>query len=262
MIKKINLTSKEYYNLDLVYTSRTAELRRKDDYLLKRYVYSNPLVKNKFEYLLNFPYIKNSGELLAELFINDFYEGIVIKEFKDAVPFSKGKVFSLHDKIKACLDIDKQLSILHDYRMCFNDIHSDNLLIDKNGGHLIDFDEIDYFGGSSYLPKFRLGNSDGNTFSGSVSVDLYKALICYLELFYNLNIEEKLKICSVLDISMIPILFAETTFSDLINDATVAMFSPNLESFPNLEELLPFVSDEEKYNFDLEKIKENVKTLR
>ena len=130
--------------------------------------------------------------------------------------------------------------------MCFNDIHSDNLLIDKSGGHLIDFDEIDYFGGSSYSPK----------------VDLYKSLLCYLGLFYNLDIERELKFSSVLDISKVPLLFDKTTFVNLINNATSAMFSFDFYNIPNIEEFLPFVLDEDKYNYDLEKIKENVKVLR
>ena len=258
----MNLTKEEYYNLDLACVSRTAELRRKDEFLLKKYVYSDPLVKSKFDYLLFFPHIEGSGELLDKLFINNLYQGIVTKEFKDAVPFSNGKCFSIREKSKACLDIDKQLTTLHSYNMCFNDIHSDNLLIDKSGGHLIDFDEIDYFGGSSYSPKYRLGNSDGNTFSGSVKVDLYKSLLWYLGLFYNLDIERELKFSSVLDISKVPLLFDKTTFVNLINNATSAMFSFDFYNIPNIEEFLPFVLDEDKYNYDLEKIKENVKVLR
>ena len=258
----MNLTKEEYDSLELVYVSRTAEFRRKGDNLLKKYVHFYPLIKSKFDYLLCFPYIEGSGELIDEFFIDNHYQGIVVKEFKDAVPFSKGNEFSIREKSKACLDIDKQLTTLHSYNMCFNDVHIDNLLIDKSGGHLIDFDEIDYFGGSSYSPKYRLGNSDGKTFSGSVKVDLYKSLLCYLGLFYNLDIERVLKYSSVLDISRVPLLFGETTFVNLINNATSAMFSFDLENITNIEEFLPFVLDEDKYNSDLEKINENVKVLR
>ena len=251
----------DYNKLEIVLVSRTAELRRKDDFLLKKYVYAVASLKKKFDYLLSFPYIEGSGEPLELLFINDLYEGVITKEFKDAVPFSKGTDFSIEEKCNASIDIDKQLSILHSYNMCFNDIHSDNLLIDKNGGHLIDFDEIDYVGGTSYTPKYKLGNSDGNVFSSSEKVDLYKALLCYLSLFYNLDIESKVKFSSILDISRVPLLFDKTTIINLINDATVAMFSFDFK-FPNIEEFLPFVLDEDKYNFDLKKIKENVKVLR
>ena len=65
----MNLTKEEYYNLDLACVSRTAELRRKDEFLLKKYVYSDPLVKSKFDYLLFFPHIEGSGELLDKLLI-------------------------------------------------------------------------------------------------------------------------------------------------------------------------------------------------
>lgn len=258
----MNLTKEEYYNLDLVCISRTAELRRKGDLLLKKYVYANPMVKSRFDYLLNFPHIKDSGELLEELFINDDYIGIVVNNFQEAFPFSKGNNFSIMEKSKACIDINRQLLTLHKYHMCFNDIHSDNFLIDKYGGHLIDFDEIDYFGGSSYAPKYRLGNCNGNVFNGSVKVDLYKALLCYLELFYNLDIVKELQFANVLDISKVPILFSHTSVQTLVNDATLAMFCFDFENIPGIEELLPFVFDEERYNSDLEAIKKNIKVIR
>ena len=81
-------------------------------------------------------------------------------------------------------------------------------------------------------------------------------------LFYNLDIERELKFSSVLDISKVPLLFDKTTFVNLINNATSAMFSFDFYNIPNIEEFLPFVLDEDKYNYDLEKIKENVKVLR
>lgn len=258
----MNFTKEEYNNLDLVCISRTAELRRKDDLLLKKYVYADPLVKSRFDYLLRFPHIEGSGELLEELFINNDYKGIVVDNFQDALPFSKGEAFSIEEKSKACIDINRQLLTLHNYHMCFNDIHSDNFLIDKYGGHLIDFDEIDYFEGASYSPKYRLGNCDGSVFSGSVKVDLYKALLCYLELFYNLDIVKELKFANVLDISRVPNLFSDTSIETLINDATSAMFCFDLENIPGIEELLPFIFDEERYNSDLEKIKKNIKVIR
>lgn len=258
----MNLSSDEYYTLKLVHISRTAEFRKKDNLLLKKYSYPNSLFRGKFTYLLKMPHIEGSGEPLEELFINKDYKGIVVDNFQDALPFSKGKAFSIEEKIKACIDINRQLLTLHNYHMCFNDIHSDNFLIDKYGGHLIDFDEIDYFEGASYSPKYRLGNCDGSVFSGSVKVDLYKALLCYLELFYNLDIVKELKFANVLDISRVPNLFSDTSIETLINAATSAMFCFDLENIPGIEEFLPFIFDEERYNSDLEKIKKNIKVIR
>ena len=255
----MNLTKKEYSSLELVYVSRTAEFRRKDDFLLKKYIYSNPLVKSKFDYLLFFPHIDGSGELLDELFIGEFFQGIVTKEFKDAVPFSKGKEFSITEKIKACLDINRQLSMLHSYNMCFNDMHIDNLLIDKSGGHLIDFDEIDYFGGSSYSSKYRLVNSNGSIFSGSFKVDLYKSMICYLSLFYNIDLEKLLKYNGILNVSIVPYLFENTSIGELVSNATKNMFTNDKELVPNIKDFLPFILDEERFNYDLDKIKKKVK---
>jgi len=258
----VKITKEEYESLEKLFDSRTAEFRRKGNFLLKEYFYLDYLLKGKFDYLLRFPHIEGSGELIDEFFINNNYKGIVVNEFKDAVPFSIASDFSIEEKVKACIDIFRQLSILHSYGMCFNDIHSDNFLIDKDGGHLIDFDEIDYFGGSSHSYKYRLAGSDGNTFFSSVEVDLYKSLICYFDLFYDINFEEKLAVGSIIDISKVSLLFEGTSISQLVDYTTRIMFSDDTEYFPDIKDFIPFILDVERYNYDLKKIKEKLKVLR
>lgn len=258
----MNLSEAEYFSLEKLFDSRTAEFRSKGKNLLKEYYYFDHSVKRKFDYLLQMPSIEGSGEPLDGFFINGDYKGIVVNYFNDAVTFSEAKHFCINEKIKACIDISRQLSRLHDYGLCFNDVHCGNFLIDKEGGHLIDFDEIDYFDFYDHCYKYSLTNCDGNEFLSSVQVDMYKALICYLSLFYNINFEEKLKVSSVIDITRISFLFENTSISYLIDCANSNMFDVVGVQFPDIEEFIPFLLDKERFNYDLEIIKEKVKLLR
>ena len=121
------------------------------------------------------------------------------------------------------------------------------------------FDEIDYFGGSSYSSKYRLVNSNGNIFSDSFKVDLYKSMICYLSLFYNIDLEKLLKYNGILNVSVVSYLFENTSIGELVSSATKNMFTNDKELVPNIKDFLPFILDEERFNYDLDKIKKKVK---
>ena len=258
----MNISEEAYYNLEKVFISRTAEFRSKDNLLFKYYYYLTKDTKDKLDYLLNKPYILGSGLPIDEFFIDGSFKGIVIKYFEDAVPFSSATNFSITEKFKACIDISRQLNILHSYGMCFNDIQSDNLLIDKDGGHLIDFDNSSFFGSLKSSCRYKLKDASGNTFLSSVEVDLYKALICYLSLFYHIDFFKELYACSDKNIFKFLLLFEGTSIFPLLNCATDSVRTNGDMPFPDIKKFMPFIVDEESFNYDLNKVKEKLKLLR
>lgn len=255
----MNISEEKYSSLEKLFDSRTAEFRRKGNLLFKNYYFLTKEIKDNLEYLINKPYILGSGIPIDEFFINDSFKGVVINYFKDAVSFSKASNFSIEEKIKACNDISRQLNELHDYGMCFNDIQCDNLLIDKDGGHLIDFDSSTFVGSTEYSCRYRLIDTDGNDVLSSVNGDLYKALICYLSIFYNMDLEKMLKYNGILSVSAVSNLFENTSIEELVSNITKDIFSDNNELLPNMEVFLPFILDEERFNYDSEKIKKKIK---
>ena len=138
--------------------------------------------------------------------------------------------------------------------MCFNDIQCDNLLIDKDGGYLIDFDSSTFVGSTEYSCRYRLIDTDGNDVLSSVNGDLYKALICYLSIFYNIDLEKTLKYNGFLSVSVVSNFFENTSIAELVNDITIDIFSNNKELLPNMKVFLSFLLDEERFNYDSEKI--------
>ncbi len=254
----MNLSEEEYSGLEKLFDSRTAEFRKKGNLLFKNYYFLKMVTKDNLEYLINNIYILGSGIPIDEFFVNDRFKGIVTKYFKDAVSFSKASSFSIEEKVKACNDISRQLNELHSYGMCFNDIQCDNLLIDKDGGHLIDFDSSSFIGSTEYSCRYRLRDD----LLSSVKTDLYKALICYLSIFYNMDLEKMLKYNGVLSVSEVSYLFENTSIEDVVSDITKYIFSDNKEMLPSMEVFLPFLSDEDRVNYDINILKDKVKILR
>ena len=256
----MNISEEKYSSLEKLFDSRTAEFRRKGNLLFKNYYFLTKEIKDNLEYLINKPYILGSGIPIDEFFIDDSFKGVVINYFKYAVSFSKASNFSIEEKVKACNDISRQLNGLHSYGMCFNDIQCDNLLIDKVGGHLIDFDSSTFVGTTEYSCRYRLRDTDGNDVLSSVKGDLYKALICYLSIFYNISLEKILKYNGILRVFWVSDLFENTSIAELVNDTTIDIFSNNKELLPNMEVFLPFLLDEERFNYDSEKVIKKAKS--
>ena len=137
----MKITSEKWAKLDKF--QRFARLKVKDEFLLKYY---NLCDREKIilDNLLSVPYISNSGQPLDKLYVDDVFSGIVMHLFKNSVSFRDASSFPLDLKIRACLDIDKQLKTLHKYAVCFNDVHIDNFLIDGESGHLVDFESVSF----------------------------------------------------------------------------------------------------------------------
>ncbi len=255
----MKITKEEYESLELIYNTFCSQLRIKDNFLLKKNRYTSSETRLIFDYLAEKPYIENSGEPIDDLIIDDEYKGIVMYYFKDAIPFAKASHFLLDKKIKAITDTDNQLNALHRYDLCFNDVHTSNLLIDSNGGHLIDFDSVTFGDEELSYTRFYLNYKD-KKFDVSFNADNYKALISYFSLIYGIELEEALVDGGLLDLSLLEELLKGTSIFPLICDANKNMLLDC--PIPNIADFLPFISDEERVNHDINLLKDKVKTLR
>lgn len=255
----MNFSEEEYSSLERLFNSRTAEFRRDGDLLFKNYYFLKSESKEVLEYLINKPHILNSGYPIDEFFINDKFKGIVINYFEDAVPFLLATDFSIEEKVKASNDIFEQLKVLHSYEMCFNDVQSANLLIDKKGGHLVDFDSSSFIGSTRCSCYYNFIDFDGKILCSSVRGDLYKMLICCLSFLYNIDLEKIFNCSSNLDVFFY--LFLNTSVDEIIRNDFINMIDDG-EFGLNIDGILPFLLDSERYNYDLEQVKENVKSLR
>ncbi len=251
----MKITRKEYESLELIYDKYYSQLRIKGDSLLKKNRYTNKETRLIFHYLFGKPYIKNSGEPLDDLFIDDEYKGVVVHYFKDAIPFAEAFDFPLDEKIKAIIDVDNQLSTLHQYDLCFNDVHTSNLLIDSNGGHLIDFDSISSVDKMFSLTKFYL-NYEDKEFDVSFNVDNYKALISYFSLIYGIPLENAFVNEGNIELAILKEFFRNTSVYHLLKVANRNMLLDC--PIPSVGDFLPFISDLERVNYDTNIIKSKI----
>lgn len=251
----MKITKEEYESLELIYNTYYSQLRIKDNFLLKKNRHASSETRLIFDYLFGKPYIENSGEPIDDLIIDGEYKGIVMYYFKDAIPFAKASYFPLDKKIKAITDTDNQLNTLHRYDLCFNDVHTSNLLIDSNGGHLIDFDSVTFGDEELSYTRFYLSYKD-EIFDVSFNADNYKALISYFSLIYGIELEKVLAEGGLLDLSLLATLLKDTSVFPLI---CVANKNLLLDCpIPNIADFLPFVSDLERVNYDTHLIKSKV----
>ena len=251
----MKITKEEYESLKLIYNTYYSQLRIKDNFLLKKNRHASSETRLIFDYLFGKPYIENSGEPIDDLIINEEYKGIAMYYFKEAIPFSKASHFTLDKKIKAITDADNQLNTLHCYDLCFNDMHTSNLLIDVNGGHLIDFDTVTFGDEELSYTRFYLSHKD-EIFDVSFNADNYKALISYFSLIYSIELEEVLVEGGLLDLSLLEEFLKGTSIFSLIGVANKNMLLDC--PIPSIADFLPFVSDLERVNYDRDLIKSKV----
>ena len=68
-----------------------------------------------------------------------------------------------------------------------------------------------------------------------------------------------LKYNGILSVSSVSNLFENTSIEELVSNITKDIFSDNNELLPNMEVFLPFILDEERFNYDSGKIKKKTK---
>ena len=239
--------------------SKSYKLKIKDNYLLKSFSFDDSN-RSLFSDLLKKPYIINSGSPIDFLVINHITSGIIMYYYNKAVLFRNAISYPLNLKVKACLDIEKQLEQLHSYGVCFNDIHIDNLLIDEDSGHLVDFEAISYLDGKRSLSRYFLKYDLLGRFDISFNADNYKALICYFSLIYGIDIESVFYKRRYVSINEIVEFFKETSIYQLICDANKNILLG--DEITKFVDFLPFFLEEERVCYDSNILKKKINLLK
>lgn len=253
----MNITNKEWNDLEKFHSYGGLKVKEK---LLLKWYYLSADDKKILDYLFEKPYINNSGQPIDKLFVDDEISGVVMHYFDKSVSFRDAYSFPLDLKIRACLDIDNQLKTLHKYGVCFNDVHIDNFLIDEESGHLVDFESVTFLDEDYSLVRYYLRYDEEKGFDVSKNGDNYKALISYFSLIYGIDIEELFGKDRILYISLLDNFFKNTSISNMVSVVNKNMLLDC--PIPNIVDFLPFISDEERVNYDINILKDNVKTLR
>ena len=98
-------------------------------------------------------------------------------------------MFTHKERLKATLDCTNQLTELHNKVYLLNDIALTNQLIDKDGGHLIDFDSATKRSPKKTESHYEL-TLNGRMLSPSYNTDKLKQALTNLSLIYKINFEE------------------------------------------------------------------------
>ncbi len=148
------LTDEEYHQLPSLLIDEGKHSRFKlmkssqKYYLLKEFIRFNSSsdVLDQLSYLLDGKVIENSGYPLSSFKVSGKLLGYICAFYGNAYSFSKViedhlPFFSFDAKKKALLDTVKQLQEFHQNGFIFSDIRLSNHLMDKDGGHLVDFED-------------------------------------------------------------------------------------------------------------------------
>lgn len=216
--------------------------------------------KKTLDYLMMFPLIEGCAYPKDIVIENGFFAGYTADYYKDSCEFGSWGTYnySFDEKIKAIRDVDFQLKELHDRNVIFHDINNCNLLIDKNGGHIIDFEDVicpNIIG--RYLSKYILKHQE-RKLGYSKQEDQFKLLISSLNLLYGVKFEKFFT--GERDIDNILFFIKENKELYEFVENYFASFSwYSDETFPYLSEVIDKI-DEEKVKHTVRKIKFRTRT--
>ena len=101
-------------------------------------------------------------------------------------------MFTHEERLKAAIDCTIQLKQFHDKGYLLNDIALSNQLIDKQGGHLIDFDAASKSSSKKTESHYNL-TLNGRKLNPSYNTDKIRQALTNLSLIYKINFEEVIK---------------------------------------------------------------------
>lgn len=216
--------------------------------------------KKTLDYLMMFPLVTGSAYPKDIVIEDGCFVGYTADYYKNCCEFGSWGTYnySFDEKIKAIRDVDFQLKELHDRNVIFHDINNCNLLIDKNGGHLIDFEDVicpNIIG--MYLSKYILKHQEIKV-GCSKQEDQFKLLISSLNLLYGVKFEKFFT--GERDIDNILFFIKENKeLYEFVENYFTSFSWYSDEAFPYLSEVIDKI-DEEKIRHTVRKIKFRTKT--
>ena len=208
--------------------------------------------------LVNEKEIEGSGYPIDEYKVDNKLQGFIMYYYNHSYTFSyviNRDMFSHEEKLKASIDCTNQLKELHNKGYLLNDIALSNSLIDKEGGHLIDFD-----GATKNSPKKAESHYEltinGKIIRTSYNTDKLKQALTNLSLIYNINLEEIIHYRTN-DVNSIFSLFKDN--KEVFNLLYSYLSCDN--SKPYFEELKDTLKDEDKVMFESAKIYRKINKL-
>lgn len=136
--------------------------------------------------------IKGSGYPIDEYKVDNKLHGFIMHYYPHSYTFDyviNREMFTHEERLKAVIDCSNQLRKLHNKGYFLNDIALSNSLIDKDGGHLIDFDSVTKINPKKTESHYAL-TLNGEMISPSYSTDKIRQALTNLSLIYKINFEE------------------------------------------------------------------------
>ena len=139
--------------------------------------------------------IKGSGYPLDEYRVDNKIQGFIMYYYPHSYTFDyviNRELFTHKERLKATIDCTNQLKELHNKGYLLNDIALSNSLIDKNGGHLIDFDGATKVNSKKIESHYDL-TFNGRNINPGYNTDKIRQALTNLSLIYRINFEEVIK---------------------------------------------------------------------
>lgn len=219
-------------------------------------------MESEKEDIINFflanPFIKDSGQPIDDFRVDDRLMGYVERYYRDALTFNdaiNSNKFSYKERLNASIQVSKQLREIHKHDLLFNDICLQNQLIDKNSGHLIDFDAVTTKDINSFETHYVL-KSRGKELDNDSNMDKLKQAITNLSLIYQIDIEEII-LYTTRDVNNIIGLFKDNR--DIFN--LLNSYLDIYQDTPYFDILEKNLADEEKTIFEAGKVRQKINRI-
>ena len=214
----------------------------------------NNLTKEKestIRELLGEKKIEGSGYPIDEYSVDNKLQGFIMPYYSHSHTFDyivNRDMFTHKERLKATLDCTRQLKELHNKGFFLNDIALSNSLIDKDGGHLIDFDSATKRSPKKTESHYEL-TLNGKMLRPNYNTDKLKQALTNLSIIYGINFEEVIKDITT-DVNSLFSLFKDN--KEIFN--LLYSYLSCDSSKPYFDVLIDTLKDKEKVMFESAKI--------
>ena len=200
------------------------------------------------DYLMSFSKIIGSGYPLEKLYLDGQLLGYISDYFRNSFSFNSSLVMNrtFYEKIKASRDVDSQLREIHNRDIIFHDINCGNLLIDSNGGHIIDFEDV--LIPDALVEPYSLYNLcfEKRPIAASKKLDQLKLLISVFSLLYIYDIERYFVFNK--DISkLLEFVKDDKVLYEFVSECLSCINNKNKDTLPYISEVLYDIDEDKIY---------------